>query len=399
MKYEILEALRGTKKRLTTARNLSDYHAIIVDPCFGALIDGAVDVPPGEGYSPREERWISQYQKELNERSRQLESFFRADGTLVVRVVEESIQWVRAAPGMYGSSTTRTVSSHEWFEQWIHDGYQGFRESGQGQIVLPGYGQPVELREPGHAFASYLLHRNGYAARLNSAFLSYPRATVLATNRGGEPVAIEVTIGRGSIVLVPPPLDAEDERLLREATERVVHARIGVGRDWIVEPEATLQTERKTVEERHAVERRDLEERMDAILVAKQRVLDEPEVRRAIGYYEKASRAGSPRAGLPELYNLVEMLKGYYRCGDDEVARRIGVPASTIEAIKRPQNQKQYDIRHATVGSPEPLPAKEIADAMVAGQDTVRAFIETRFRAITAVHEGAEASTRSGNQG
>ncbi|MDP9223110.1 MAG: hypothetical protein M3P18_04510, partial [Actinomycetota bacterium] len=116
----------------------------------------------------------------------------------------------------------------------------------------------------------------------------------------------------------------------------------------------------------------------------KQRVLDEAEVRRAIGYYEKATRAGSPRAGLPELYNLVEMLKGYYQCGDDELARRIGVPKSTIEAIKRPQNQKQYDIRHATAGSPESLPSKDVESAMKAGADTVRAFIETRFRAVRA---------------
>jgi hypothetical protein len=48
------------------------------------------------------------------------------------------------------------VSSHAWFEEFINDGYQSFRTSGQGNIVLPGYGEPLVLREPGHPFAPYL---------------------------------------------------------------------------------------------------------------------------------------------------------------------------------------------------------------------------------------------------
>src|SRR5207244_2819494 len=115
----------------------------------------------------------------------------------------------------------RTVSSHEWFERYIHDGYQPFRDTRQGSAVLPGHGQPIQLQEPGHPFAPYLVQRNGYAARFNTALIGYPNVTVLATNRGREPVALELQRGDGSIVFVPPPATPDDERLLREATERI----------------------------------------------------------------------------------------------------------------------------------------------------------------------------------
>jgi hypothetical protein len=381
MTYDILEALSSNKVHISDARNLSDYHAVVVDSRFGALLSGAVDVEPGKVFSP-ETKWIMRYSAELKERSAQLASFFRARGTLVVRLVEPSFQVAELVGGMYTSRRTLTVSSHEWFEDWITDGYTRLRDLNVGDLVLSGRGERIDLREPGHAFADYLLHRDGYSARLNPYLDRLPTATILATNRGGEPVAAEIAVVNGSIVLVPPPSDARGEELLKEATLRLVHSRVGVGGDWVLEEEEALRREREELDARQSRERSDANARLEVVLNAKQKVLDEPEVRRAIGYYERASRAGSPQNGLPHLYNLVDMLKDYFRCGDDDLARVIRVKPSAIEAIKRPQNQKRYDIRHATAGSPERLPATEAEQGMRAGAEIVRSFIQIRFEAL-----------------
>ena len=85
------------------------------------------------------------------------------------------------------------------------------------QHLHPGFGAPgVELTDDAHPFATLIAEfgsRLAYRATVDESaegFAEYGR--VFARNRAGAAVAAELTVGRGSIVFVPPPVDPRSER-------------------------------------------------------------------------------------------------------------------------------------------------------------------------------------------
>ncbi len=92
----------------------------------------------------------------------------------------------------------------------------GFRYQ---EHLLPGFGNPgAELTDQDHPFAPYITElssRLAYRTTLDEAapnFSDYAR--VFARSRGGGAVAVELTVDRGRIVLLPPPLNPESDRAL-----------------------------------------------------------------------------------------------------------------------------------------------------------------------------------------
>jgi hypothetical protein len=85
--------------------------------------------------------------------------------------------------------------------------------------LLPGFGTPgAELTDADHPFASYITKlspRFAYRSTLDEAapnFSDYAR--VFARSRGGAAIAVELTVDRGRVILLPPLLNPESDRTL-----------------------------------------------------------------------------------------------------------------------------------------------------------------------------------------
>jgi hypothetical protein len=84
--------------------------------------------------------------------------------------------------------------------------------------LLPGFGTPggAQITDENHPFAPFLRElapRVAYRATLDEAapdFADYGR--VFARSRGGAAIAAEITIERGSIILLPPLVDPQADR-------------------------------------------------------------------------------------------------------------------------------------------------------------------------------------------
>ena len=91
----------------------------------------------------------------------------------------------------------------------------GFRYE---EHLLPGFGIPgAELTEPNHPFAPYvteLSSRFAYRATIEEGargFSDYGR--VFARSHGGAAISAELTVDNGRIILLPPLLDADSDRI------------------------------------------------------------------------------------------------------------------------------------------------------------------------------------------
>lgn len=273
-----------------------------------------------------------------------------------------------------------TLETHSWFLGHIQP--QLDRRDAAAGLVLPGGGKPIRVIEPGHAFADYLAQRNAYVARLSDVIRLYANALVLAENRSEQPVAAAFEIGRGSLVMVPPPIVPEDHAALDAGLEEALEQRLSA-REWTLAAERDLiGAHDKALADLRAM-RLETSEKLADIRAFKARALGDLHVRRALGYWYGATRPGTAAArAFQELYRMQEMIEDLLGGGEKTLATTLGVPLARLKSLKKMANRPEYDFRHATIGDPERPPSEEIQAAVEDARALVQGFVEHRYRVL-----------------
>ena len=368
--YKILRLTRHREDHLDQAEFLGEYDAISLDPSHVlGIAPGKEETWPQQGTGQQK---FTQIRRLLARRSAELPAFFGQGGILVVRLVQPAR--LRVAGSM------DTIDSYSW---WLDVA----AAASEGRITAswPTEGSgPMQVLEPGHPFEGYLRAAMTYSARLTSLTPDNSRVVVLAENRTGDAVAVEVPCKRGALILVPPPTSDGGEYMLDAAIDQALQTWLGIAHEWTVADEATLSAQRDAILRDMRVKREETYQLLTSARTTKGVVLQMLHVDRAIGYYRKATQAiPIPKVCIPALWNMMEMLREHYNKGTATLASMLHLPKDDLEFLNTLANNRDLDLRHTTTGLPKPVEPAELQRALAIGKTVVQATIEYEYKAIT----------------
>ena len=366
-----------------SVEHFSEYDAIVIAPTWSDMFRGDLQ-EPGTTQKARYESWrgrepidyVGWYGGELSRRASELQPFFELGGLFVVRVTQDI---TLEAPGHLSDY----VSAQAWFAEpllraLILAGKP--LEPPDRSVTLAGSGAIATI-DPGHTFESYLRSVGSYACRLHAGLSTLPGVSVLAENRAGDPVAIEVEVLAGAIVFVPPPRTEVHEQLLEIAVARSLDQRVTVHDLVTLDAERELvRTRDEAIREQRRI-RAESESASAVIQAQKAQVLKDEVVRRAIDYVLSATRlSATPERSLGRLYKMWEMIEEYCGGSESKLADALEMPLERIKRIKRLANDRELDLRHATAEGTKAPGDTRVAEAIEIGREMVRRFVEFRYR-------------------
>ena len=133
---------------------------------------------------------------------------------------------------------------------------------------------------------------------------------VLAENRAREPIAIEVVVGSGAAILVPPIKNDALAAWFHFALEETLTSRLGSRSQWQLAIERDLQEERDRLLAQIRDVRLSVEKQLAEIRAVKESLFKIEALDRARTYIEKAtSGTPTPNQSLPQLRKLIETVK------------------------------------------------------------------------------------------
>lgn len=355
---------------LHAAPHLGEYDAVVYDEMSTSV---ASDLKVDPGFEVGSERnVVTNVQALLGRRREEATSLLRGGGLLVVRV--------RAFSGLveqnqfFGTSHPARVNLADWWFR-ILDYLPALADRGVAVIEL-AMGDTVMIEEPGHAFEACLLSTTSYAATIAQHVAHEKGATVLATNRAGIPIAAEINVGAGSLLLVPSGTtrDGLERAIVETLTIRRAHRAA-----WPVPEEvialANYRAVTEELREKHAASVTELGD----IFAMKERIFSEPDVAKVLRYHRKATAGTtSIRDSLRHLALMVEVLEGLYG-GERQLPGALGVSLATVKSIKKIANHAPSAVRHATVGPEAEIDRTEYSEAIDNAEVLVQAFISRRY--------------------
>jgi hypothetical protein len=305
----------------------------------------------------------------LLQRTNELELFLKSGGVVVIKVQPRSILF---ATDLYDER--HEVDSTEWVNAAVAEfGY--VRNRGK-PLVVPGSGREILIRELDHPFESVIRRANGYTGRIPAELFELAEPVLVATTRIGDPVAAEISVGAGLVLLLPSGVDGAE---LLKVLEGLLSSRERHRQTWLMPKEVALTEEDKAV-------RAETRDRLASIATQQQdlaelraTVMKDLNVTRAVDYYESGTSATRPiERAMQDLYKLVELLEHYFGGSEEKLASGLGVPKSRFKHIKKLANQPKLDIRHAESGETEGADVAEVQQAREDAQTLVQRFIEHR---------------------
>jgi len=354
---------------LKSANYLGDYEAIVTRLDWESLI-GYRGPEPGKTQEVTEQIAVEAIEQ-LEQRSNELESFLEAGRLLVAEIQPASTIWGK---GPRYDSVLREVETTYWLATKVRALLYPIT-LGSGLPFIPGSGTGIEIREVGHPLEDVIRAANRYTGRIAKEVFDRSEAVVLATTLIGDPVAAEITVGLGLVLLVPTGVDRKS--LLAAVTE-IVETRARHRQQWLLPEEAQLFELENTL-------RRDTRDRLKA-LAARQESLaalrtsvmkGNINIQRAIVYYENGTSATRPpQRAMQDLYKLVELLEGYFGGSEAKLATALSVEKARFMHIKKLANQPVLDLRHATSGETVGADAAEVQQARDDAKALVQRFIE-----------------------
>jgi hypothetical protein len=310
----------------------------------------------------------------LRQRNHELNTFFSNGGICLVEL--------QATPDARNRLSGAPMDIYQWWAQHIPVPYPKDSHSEQPFINITAPGSSVLALVPGHPLEAYLEAHTRYEVRFGTYVAALEPLVVLAENRVGEPVAIEVPVARGAIVAVPVPIDAGHRDQLKAGLIDLLRAQLGYSREWPMQDEEALRHERQRVLGDLADQRRQLDIRSSEIQAAKAKALEEPHVRRTLRYWDRATRPGAPpKTTVDDLYAMIEMLKDYYNSDWDSLGEKIGVSNKSVGRIKTFANRRELHLRHTTADDPQAIDQDELDRVLEDGRKVVATFLEQRYKA------------------
>jgi hypothetical protein len=365
--------------RLYNAPVLGEFDAVIVDDRASSILDSFDHLQPGRMIDT-EVQVASELAGHLGRRRGELLDMLRAGGILVVRLREPSALrcFVKGALAIY--SEPELVWMWDWWAPLI-ERFEVLKTV-NGLPVIGGSGNRVSVDDPDHCLEPYLLSAS-YAAVLSDLVFTdrSTRPRRLASNPASTAVACEFSVSSGLVILVPAD---GDEQVLTECVENLLLVRGAEARDWPVPEEQDLLDAYAATAERLRRERVTLLDGLREVRKRKETALAIPEVRRVLSRHRKATAAStSVRDSLVILYKVVEIIEDYFG-GESAMIVTLGITKAMVNAVKKPANDKRYEVRHATIGEPEILKDDEVQGALAAARAIIQAFIDHLYQGTAA---------------
>lgn len=361
--------------RLYDAPVLGEFDAVIVDDRASSILDSFDHLQPGRMIDT-EVQVVSELAGHLGRRRGELLDMLRAGGILVVRLREPSALrcFIKGALAMY--SEPKLVWMWDWWAPLIER--FAVLKTVNGLPVIGGGGNRVSVDDPDHCLEPYLLAAS-YAAVLSDLVFTdrSTRPRRLAFNPASTAVACEFSVSAGLVILVPAD---GDEQVLTECVENLLLVRGAEARDWPVPEEQDLLDAYAAAAERLRRERATLLDGLREVRKRKETALAVPEVRRVLSRHRKATAdSTSVRDSLVILYKVVEIIEDHFG-GESAMIVTLGITKAMVNAVKKPANDKRYEVRHATIGEPEILKDDEVQGALAAARAIIQAFIDHLYQ-------------------
>ena len=311
----------------------------------------------------------------LNRRAAEALDFLGNGGILVIQLRAPSglSRQVKTVFDIYPQLDT--VSFSDWWIPAVHR-LRTLRQIPK-EVITEAHGSRIQVEKPDHLLEPYLMEAK-YAAILRPLVFAEPsqQPVILATNASDNVVACESDFGRGTVVLVPAD---GDQDVLERCVRDLLLIRRATTTAWRVPEEvAALERFRENTEKLRA-ERDRLIVELAEVWNRKTPVMESPEVRRVLDRFRKATEAStSERETLRLLHSMVEIVEDQIG-GEAALIATLGVSKATVNAIKRPANEKRLDVRHSTVGEPETLEPGAVTAAIEGGRQIAQGFINSLY--------------------
>jgi hypothetical protein len=240
-------------------------------------------------------------------------------------------------------------------------------------------GTSRELLDNDDPIASYVAQTERWVCTLErGAYAEDPHHYPLAVNRQGRPIAYVEHVGRGTVYWVAPCSTDADWRRLLEGLQKVwsgtadpLHGLSAGQLQEIVAEEDRIQTESRR-------QLADLRARRDAVLAARQRLVEEDrDAARALQHY-RAARHASPAKALDFLHRMVETIEHVYG-NETKTLAELGYSKATLNDINKPANDKAYRARHEG-GENKDVPRDELERAFAAADEILGRFLSRRLQ-------------------
>ncbi len=348
---------------LDEADHLASYDGIVFEPLWFSFHGQMTDyqaAPGGVAYAstvgdvPHRRRLMSQ-------RSRELTAFLNRGGILLV-LVREPV-WLVNRPD-------EAVSTYEWILTAL-----GLHI---GSVALPAKGSDVRIVDQHHPLAARIA-ASTYDARIVEEFLEIDGAHVLATNRAGDLIGVEVPVGRGFVWLVP--FTSEIDLVVDDLREVLAERPPSEGP--IVTEEAELNARAARIRAQMEAQLIEVRRELADVDARKRVVLERDHVKRAEAHLRAALSATNDRTSFEELYSLVEIVDARVGGSRKDVARALGVQFNVIDDIARDSNQPGHGLRHTTDQPLTALPPGRLAAARMHGQELFAAFLDWELKQPT----------------
>lgn len=345
---------------------LAEYDLIVLEPSW--VLRGL----PGARQTVSDD-FFAHLHGALLRRRNELPEFFDAGGIMVVSLED---------PCTVSSDYNLEFDSYQWWVPTV-----GINNLPPDAVpVVVGSGEISLVTEPGHPFGLYLEVNRTYHVRLRPELYADEHVIVLAENRLGQPVALEVPVDQGLLVLVTPPADSYKRDHLMSAARNVHEQRAGRTDSWRLAAEHRLEEERDRILAEMRVRREAAELKLQRTRELRQQILQQPHVARAIRYFERATEGTpTPKKSLPHLYNLVEVIEQRLG-GKQAAAKSLGISSKSLERIKRLANEGPRDIRHAPTDSVAETTWSEFSEALSDAKASLKALIEYEANSLAPDH-------------
>jgi hypothetical protein len=377
--YRILR-LDSSHTKLLDAPHLAEFDAILLDDQATSVSTSPL-VPPGRLVEIGEELF-TELAVHFRRRTAELSRMIIRGGVLVVRVRAPSAVQMRKP--LYGPALPDLV-----IPRWWADALPALKGTVLS-VIQEAKGSHVAVEEPDHMLEPYLL-TSSYAAVLDEAIYDsfqepgILELTRLATNGVGQTVSCQWRIGSGLVLLVPADGDQE---LLHQCLDNLLAVRRALHDEWkFPEETALLESFRANTEELRQ-ERQTLVAALARIEAIKAPLRDDPDVKRILDRFRAATKnSTSTKQCLDYLYKIVEIIEDRLGGGERMLMEALSVSKATVNAIKKPANNAEWDVRHATTGEAGSVPPDATAMAVTAAEQIIRAFIYYLYQQRLAAEE------------
>lgn len=361
---------------LLSSDALSDFDAVVVDQVVGVWGLPPEAAPPPGFQRDLDPNLFESVRLRLRRRTQEAADLLAHGGVLIVRLFPLSgLTTTHGNPWLGQPRQERTSSADWWLGldqrwSWMNTNLP------ETPAVISTSGTVAHVNDPGHLLEGYL-RASRYQATLSRTFIEGSGARVLATNRGGEVLAIEMPITAGLLLILPAD---GSEIVLADGLSKLLDLRNSLTSEWPLSNEVTAFALLEEAERELHASRLQAQESIFAVQERKRRIMQDPAVVRVTDFYRSALSPGTSRqTALAKLYSAIELIQKSLG-GAGQMLAVLSIAKGTVDKVKQPANDPTGEARHVAPGATAEIDDAVIREATAAAREIVLSYLEWLFR-------------------